>query len=166
MARFISVGRSTSFTSTADTVMPHGSVRSSMIFLRMALIFSRSASSSSSSVSPSTAAQCRLGQLARGVEIILDLDDGAARRVHLHVQDRVHLDRDVVPGDHVLRRDVERHDAERHPLHLGQPQRHEGDARPPLPGELAEEKVHPTLVLLQNAKAPETVGNCQNRQRR
>ena len=37
-----------------------------------------------------------------------------------------------------------------HPLHLGQPQRHEGEARTPLPGELAEEEVHPTLVLLEH----------------
>ncbi len=54
MARFIWSGRSTSFTSTAETSMPHGSVRLSMIFLRTALIFSRSESSSSSSTSPST----------------------------------------------------------------------------------------------------------------
>jgi hypothetical protein len=54
MARFIWSGRSTSFTSTAETSMPQGSVRSSMIFLSTALIFSRSESSSSSSTSPST----------------------------------------------------------------------------------------------------------------
>src|SRR6266571_2149454 len=54
MARFISGGRSTSFTSTADTSTPHSSVRLSMMFFRMALIFSRFISSSSISVSPST----------------------------------------------------------------------------------------------------------------
>ena len=54
MARFISGGRSTSFTSTADTSIPQDSVRESMMFLRMALIFSRFISSSSISVSPST----------------------------------------------------------------------------------------------------------------
>ena len=48
------VGRSTSLTSTAETSMPQGSVRSSMIFLSTALIFSRADSSSSSSTSPST----------------------------------------------------------------------------------------------------------------
>src|SRR5438874_2741729 len=54
IARFISGGRSTSFTSTADTSIPQSSVRRSMMFLRMALIFSRFIRSSSSSVSPST----------------------------------------------------------------------------------------------------------------
>ena len=54
IARFISGGRSTSFTSTAETSIPQSSVRRSMMFLRIALIFSRLISSSSSSVSPST----------------------------------------------------------------------------------------------------------------
>src|SRR5678810_1138369 len=54
MARFMVSGRSTSFTSTAFTSMPQASVRSSMMRLRTALIFSRSLSSSSSSTSPST----------------------------------------------------------------------------------------------------------------
>ena len=54
MARFIWSGRSTSFTSTAETSIPQASVRSSMIFLSTALIFSRSDNSSSSSTSPRT----------------------------------------------------------------------------------------------------------------
>ena len=54
IARFICSGRSTSFTSTAETWMPHSSVRSSMMRLSTALIFSRSESSSSSSTSPRT----------------------------------------------------------------------------------------------------------------
>jgi len=54
MARFISGGKSTSLTSTAATSIPQFSVRLSMMFLRMLLIFSRFISSSSSSVSPST----------------------------------------------------------------------------------------------------------------
>ena len=43
-----------SFTSTAETWIPHASVRSSMMRLSTALIFSRSERSSSSSTSPST----------------------------------------------------------------------------------------------------------------
>ncbi len=54
IARFIDSGRSTSFTSTAETSIPQGSVRSSMIRFRIPLIFSRSDRSSSSSTSPST----------------------------------------------------------------------------------------------------------------
>src|SRR4051794_4465395 len=47
-------GISTSFTSTAETLMPHGPVASSMISCRIALIFSRSDSSSSSTCWPRT----------------------------------------------------------------------------------------------------------------
>ena len=48
IARCMPCGISTSFTSTIETLMPHGAVCSSMIPCRIALIFSRSESSSSS----------------------------------------------------------------------------------------------------------------------
>ena len=54
MARCIPVGISTSFISTIETLMPQGPVDSSMISCRIALIFSRSESSSSSTCWPST----------------------------------------------------------------------------------------------------------------
>ena len=54
MARFISTGRSTSLTSTAETSMPHSTVRASMMAFRVSLIFSRSLSSSSSWCWPHT----------------------------------------------------------------------------------------------------------------
>ncbi len=54
MARFISWGRSMSFTSTADTSMPQASVPSSIWSRRIVLTRSRSASSSSSSACPTT----------------------------------------------------------------------------------------------------------------
>ena len=54
MARFISWGRSMSFTSTADTSIPHASVPSSMWSRRILFTRSRSASSSSSSAWPTT----------------------------------------------------------------------------------------------------------------
>src|SRR5882724_6799549 len=54
IARCMLAGISTSFTSTAETLMPHGPVASSMISCRIALIFSRSESSSSSTCWPST----------------------------------------------------------------------------------------------------------------
>ncbi len=54
IARCIPCGISTSFTSTIETLMPHGAVASSMIVCRIALILSRSDSSSSSRCWPST----------------------------------------------------------------------------------------------------------------
>src|SRR5438270_5437476 len=54
IARCMPLGISTSFTATAETLMPHGPVASSMISCRIALIFSRSESSSSSTCWPST----------------------------------------------------------------------------------------------------------------
>src|SRR4051812_4453152 len=54
MARCMLAGISTSFTSTAETLTPQGPVASSMIPCRIALIFSRSESSSSRTCCPST----------------------------------------------------------------------------------------------------------------
>src|SRR3954465_3220056 len=54
IARCMPDGISTSFTSTIETLMPHGAVASSMISCRIALIFSRSESNSSSWCWPST----------------------------------------------------------------------------------------------------------------
>ena len=54
IARCIPLGISTSLTSTIETLMPQGAVCSSMICCRIALIFSRSESSSSSTCLPST----------------------------------------------------------------------------------------------------------------
>ena len=53
------------------------------------------------------APQRRLGELRRRVVEVLDFDDRPPRIDHAEVQDRVHLDRDVVARDHVLRRHVE-----------------------------------------------------------
>ncbi len=47
-------------------------------------------------------AQRGLRQLAGGVVVILDLNDGPLRVDHPEVDHRVHLDRDVVAGNHVL----------------------------------------------------------------
>ena len=54
IARCIPDGISTSLTSTVETLMPQGAVDSSMIPCRIALILSRSESSSSSRCWPST----------------------------------------------------------------------------------------------------------------
>ena len=54
IARCMPAGISTSFTSTIETLIPQGAVASSMIACRIALILSRSESSSSSWCCPST----------------------------------------------------------------------------------------------------------------
>src|SRR5207249_1751717 len=52
------------------------------------------------------AAQRGLRVLRGSEEIVLHLDDGAVQVDHAEVEDRVHLERDVVLGDDVLGRDV------------------------------------------------------------
>ena len=54
IARCMSLGISTSLTSTIETLIPHGEVASSMIVCRISLILSRSDSTSSSTCWPST----------------------------------------------------------------------------------------------------------------
>jgi hypothetical protein len=54
IARCMSPGISTSFTSTIETLIPHGDVASSMIDCRIWLILSRSERSSSRTCWPST----------------------------------------------------------------------------------------------------------------
>ena len=65
--------------------MPQGSVRSSMIFLSTALIFSRSDEQLVQLDLAQNGAQRGLRELAGGVEIVLDLDDafsGSATRIY------------------------------------------------------------------------------------
>src|SRR5215208_804519 len=109
MARRISSGRSTCFTSTAVTFTPHGSVWRSMISWSCRLILSRWLSRSSSSTWPRT--ERRLRELARREEEVGHLQEGAVRLHDAEVDDRVHLHGDVVAGDDVLRRHLLRRDA-------------------------------------------------------
>ena len=108
IARCMPLGISTSFTSTIETLIPQGPVASSMIPCRIALIFSRSESSSSSDVLAEHGAQRRLRDLGGRDHVVLDLDDRVLRVDDLEVGDRVDPHRDVVLGDDLLRRDVER----------------------------------------------------------
>src|SRR4029079_2423891 len=78
---------------------------------------------------------------------------------YLHVEDRVHPDRYVVAGDHILRRNVERHDPKRHLLEVGKSGRHEDQARPLGAPEAPEEEGHAALVLLHHPDADERVGH-------
>jgi len=62
-------------------------------------------------------AQRRLCDLGGGNHEILDLHDRRFRLDDPEVSDRVHPRRDVVLGDHFLRRDVERNRAQVNPHH-------------------------------------------------
>ena len=73
--------------------------------------------------------QSRLGQLGRGVDIILDLDHALERVDDPEVQDGVDLDRDVVLGDDVLRRDVHRDEPQADPDHAVDWGEHQDDPR-------------------------------------
>jgi len=93
------LGRSKSFTSTAETSIPRVGA-SSMMRLRIPLIFSRSARARRAPPRPAPSG----GWSARADSwrrVVLDLDDGLGRVHHAHVEDCVHLERDVVAGDDV-----------------------------------------------------------------
>ena len=148
MARFIVSGSSTSLTSTMLTLMPHGSVCSSMICWSCWLISSRCDNSSSSSDWPEHRAQAGLGDLEGGPAEVLDLHDGVARVDNAEVGDGVDLDRDVVLGDRFLRRDVERHDAQVHLHHPIDDRDDEEEAGSLGADQAAQPEDHAALVLL------------------
>jgi hypothetical protein len=102
-------------------------------------------------------AQGGLGQLTGGVEVVLDLDHRLGRITHPHVEHRVHLDRDVVAGDHVLRRDVQRHDSERDSLLVGEAGREEDHAGSLGAPVAPEEEGDAALVLPEHPEAQERV---------
>src|SRR5437867_1631344 len=93
------------------------------------------------------------------LKTIIDLVHRPHGVPHLHVEDGVHLDRDVVARDHVLRGDVHRHDAQGHLLHAGEQRRQEDEPRPLGAPQAAEEEVDAAFVLAQHAETAEQVGD-------
>ena len=79
MARCISGGRSTCLTSTSETLMPQGSVCSSMTFCSVDVQLLALGEQLVEVRLAEDAAQRRLRQLRGGVEVVLDLDDRLAR---------------------------------------------------------------------------------------
>ncbi len=95
-------------------------------------------------------AQRRLGDLRGGEEEVFDLDDRLARVDDAEVGDRVDAGGDVVAGDHLLRRDVER---DRPQVDLDHPvdERDQQDqARALLGDQAAEAEDDAALVLAQD----------------
>ena len=86
-----------------------------------------------------------------GHEVIADLDDGALGIDDAEIEDGAHLDRDVVAGNHVLRRNFVDHDAQidaHHLLHERHQQKQPGTLGP---GVAAEGEDHAALVFAQDA---------------
>ena len=96
---------------------------------------------------PEHAPQRRLGELGRRVEVVLDLDDRAARIHDAEVDDRVHLHRHVVARDDVLRRHVEDDRAQADAHHAVDRREDEDDPRPfGLREQLAQAEDHAAFV--------------------
>ena len=112
MARCMPCGSSTSFTSTVETLTPHGSVCSSMMRLQPLVDVLALGQQLIEVGLAEHAAQRRLGDLRRRAEMVDDLDDGVVRVDDAEVDDGVHLDRDVVARDALLARHVHRHRAQ------------------------------------------------------
>src|SRR5688572_25739524 len=95
-------------------------------------------------------AQRGLRELARRLEEVRHLDDGVARVDDAEVHHRVHLHRDVVARDDVLRRHVEYHRAQVDAHELLDAGNDEDQARTEHALEAAEEEHHRALVLAQD----------------
>src|SRR5512133_1394199 len=89
--------------------------------------------------------------------VILDLEHCFGRIAHSHVKDGIHLDRDVVPGDHVLRWDVQRGNSKRNPLLTGEPGRQKDQSRTLGPPEFSEEEGDSSLILAEDPQAQEGI---------
>src|SRR5208337_2832688 len=91
-----------------------------------------------------------LGELARGIEVVLHVDDGLHGVYNPEVDDGVHLDGDVVLRDHVLGGHVVDHGPEGHLDHPVDDGYEDDEARPlGLAQHAAEAKDYPTLVFVQ-----------------
>ena len=130
IARCMSAGRSTCFTSTADTFTPHGSVWWSRICCSCWFSRSRCGEQVVELGLAQHAPQRGLRELRRRVVEVLDLDDGPPRVHHAEEDHRVDLHGHVVARDDVLRRDVEDDRAQADAHHPVDWREDQHDARP------------------------------------
>ena len=97
------------------------------------------------------AAQRGLSELRGGVEEVRNLQDGQPRIDDPEVDHGVHLHGDVVAGDHVLRRDLQRVDAEGNAHDAVDGREHQDDARAfRLPQHAAQPEDYAALIFPQN----------------
>src|SRR5690606_775713 len=95
-------------------------------------------------------AQRGLRKLARRFEITLYLYDCLFGCHDSKINDRVHLDRHVIPGNDVLAWHIHGHHAQIHPHHLLQHRYDEHQARALDAGEPAQGEHHPALIFAQD----------------
>ena len=126
MARCISWGKSTFFTSTFETFIPHGSVWVSSISCSLSLIFSRF--DRTPGRARSVRSSGRAG--ARCVEEVFHVNDGFQGIDYPEKDDGIYLDRHVVPRNDILRRDVEHDSPEAHLYHPVDHGDEEDESRP------------------------------------
>ena len=97
-------------------------------------------------------AQGGLRQLTGGHQEVLDLDNRLLWIEYAEVQHGVDLDRDVIAGDHVLRRDVEHHGAQVDANHLLNHRNQQNQARALDLPKASELEHHPAFVFTQDAE--------------
>src|SRR5580693_6097878 len=113
IARFMLSGKTTSLTSTAVTLIPHGSVCRSMISCSLRFILSRWVSSSSSSACPSTLRKVARNERSR-FQVVLHSHDRSRWIDDAKINDGVDGHRHVIASHEFLTRDVDGHDAQIH----------------------------------------------------
>ena len=93
-----------------------------------------------------------LADLIDRVVDVLDRDHSFFRIGNVIVGDRSNIDRNIILGDDLLRRDLHGDGAQGYAHHLLDRNEDQCEPRPADTGEFAKQKHHPALVLLQHAK--------------
>ena len=101
----------------------------------------------------------RLADLIDGVVNVLDDDHRLLRIGDVIVGNRGNIDRDVVLGDDLLRRDLHGDGAQGYPHHLLKRNKDQSQSGPAHALELAQEENDPALVLAQNAQRYDEIDN-------
>src|SRR5712671_242434 len=93
-----------------------------------------------------------LADLIDRVVDVFDRDHGLFRIGDVIISDRRDIDRNIVLGDDLLRRDLHGDGAQRHAHHLLDRNEDQRQSRPAHAGKFAEQKHHPALILFQHPK--------------
>ncbi len=117
------------------------------------LIFSRSDEQFVEFALAADTAQRHLRQLGGGKKIILDFPHRKIGIEDAEIKHCVDLHRNVIAGDHVLRRYIHGHGAQIHPDHLFDARNNINHPRPARPDHATEAKHHAALILFENLDA-------------
>src|SRR3984957_17924131 len=157
IARCMFSGSVMSLISTAVTWVPQGSVCRSMTFLIWSLMLAVSEKQLIEAETSDDVTHGGLADLVDGVIDILDSHHGFLRIGDVIVGNRRDIDRDVVLGDDLLRRDLHGDGAQRHPHHLLDGNEDQRQPRSAYAFELSKQKDHPALILFQDANRSDGV---------